>query len=283
MLIFVTGVTGRVGSRVVPRLLADGASVRALVRDPGNLRHACDQLADMEVVMGGLLDSEAIYRGLEGVDAVVHFAATTGTTVSEAEQRSVNTDAVAALGAAAVRSGVRTFVFASTHFVYGPGRGRPAREDDEPRPTTSYAAGKLAAEDALRRLHLDSGLGLRVLRLSLVYGEGDPHLSKAMLRARGWPAHRRLTMIHHADVAQAVGLALRAEGVDGRSFNVADDAPMTAAELCRLDGAPAPDDGATPPLTDPWEGIVDTSQLRAGLGFRPIYPTLYTAIDAAAL
>jgi hypothetical protein len=68
--------------------------------------------------------------------------------------------------------------------------------------------------------------------------------------------------------------------VDGRVFNLADDAPVTGWELARLAGAPAPD-GHGP--IDPWEGILDTARIRTELGFRPVYPTVHAAEAAGAL
>jgi hypothetical protein len=64
---------------------------------------------------------------------------------------------------------------------------------------------------------------------------------------------------------------------------VADDAPVTAAEILHLLHAPVAEDAAVPPLDDPWEGIVDTTRIREELGFRPIYPSLYTALEAGTL
>jgi nucleoside-diphosphate-sugar epimerase len=63
--------------------------------------------------------------------------------------------------------------------------------------------------------------------------------------------------VHHADVGQAI---LRA-----------------------LNGEPVAAEAAARPLDDPWEGIVDTTRIRRELGFRPIYPSVYTAEDAGAL
>jgi nucleoside-diphosphate-sugar epimerase len=71
--------------------------------------------------------------------------------------------------------------------------------------------------------------------------------------------------------------------VDGRTYNVADDAPVTAYELLALCGEQVPAEAAGRTLEDPWSGIVDTARIRAELGYRPIYPTLYTARDAGAL
>jgi nucleoside-diphosphate-sugar epimerase len=125
-------------------------------------------------------------------------------------------------------------------------------------------------------------LPLRIARLAFVYGDGDPHLAESLLWARDWPLHKRLHLVHHADVAQALLRAVRANGVDGEAFNVADDAPVTALELLNLNGEPVSEGAAGRSLDDPWEGIADTSKIRRELGFRPIYPTVYTAKDAGA-
>ncbi|MQA86768.1 MAG: NAD-dependent epimerase/dehydratase family protein [Streptosporangiales bacterium] len=285
MTTLVTGVTGRVGSRFVPRLLDRGEEVRVLVRNADRAAHLSRRGAD--VVDGDLRDTDTLKRITEGVDAVVHLAVvltafTRGATDEEAV--AVNQTAAVQLAQASLRAGVARFVFASTNLVYGPGRGRPVREDDELRPAEHvYPRSKAAAEEALRELQRTDGLGLRTVRLAFVYGEGDPHLAESLRWAEGWPAHQRLHMIHHADAGQALIRALRAEGVDGRTYNAADDAPVTAVELFDLNDEPVPEGATTRPLDDPWEGIVDTGRVRAELGFRPIYPTVYTAKEAGAL
>jgi nucleoside-diphosphate-sugar epimerase len=90
-------------------------------------------------------------------------------------------------------------------------------------------------------------------------------------------------LAHHADVRQGLVRALRAKGVDGVTFNVADDAPVTAVELHDLNGEPVPDEAASRPLEHAWAGIVDTGLARARLGFRPIFPSVYSARGAGAL
>jgi nucleoside-diphosphate-sugar epimerase len=276
----VTGVTGRLGSRFVPRLLAEGEHTRVLVRGT----EAGEQLRQRgtEVVEGDLRDPDTLRRALEGVDRVVHLAAAFRG-VDEDEVVAVNQAAAVDLARAAVAAGVGRFVFASTNLVYGQGRGRPARESDPPAPEHAYPQSKAAAEDALRDLWRSEDLGLRILRFAFVYGEGDPHLAESLMWARTWPAHKRLHLVHHADVGQGLLRALRAEGIDGITINIADDAPVTALELHQLNGEPVAEDAANRPLDDPWEGIVDTTVARATLGFRPMFPTVYAAKDAGAL
>jgi nucleoside-diphosphate-sugar epimerase len=278
----VTGATGAVGGRYASRLLADpNRSLRVLARGEDQVASWWNRGA--EVIEGDLRDPDAVKRAVAGVDAVVHLAAAFRGGVSEEEAMEVNHASSVTLARAALAAGVSRFVFASTSLVYGAGRGRPAREDDEPRPTHAYPASKAAAERDLLRLHREEGLPLRIVRLPFVYGEGDPHLDWVRGPARSWPAHQRLQVVHHADVAQALTRALEAGGVDGRIYNVADDAPITAWEVLALCGETADADAADRTLADPWMGIVDTTRIRAELGFRPTYPTVYAALDAGAM
>jgi nucleoside-diphosphate-sugar epimerase len=280
MTTLVTGATGRLGTRFVPRLLDRGETVRVLARDPG--RAAALQERGVEVVLGDLRDADARARALDGVDAIVHLAASFRG-VPDEEAVAVNETATTALAEAALDAGVPRFVYASTNLVYGPGRGRPAREVDAPAPAGAYPASKSAAEQALRDLHRDRGLGVRIVRFAFVYGEGDPHLAESLMWARQWPAHKRLHMVHHADVGQVLVLALRAHGIDGATFNAADYAPVTAFELFELNREPVPSEACSRTLDDPWEGIVDTTKIRDDLGFRPLYPSVHAAKAAGAL
>lgn len=130
MLTLVTGTTGEVGRRFVPRLLSQapqGDHVRVLVRDESKVAALADLGA--QVVVGDLRDSEALGKALAGVDAVVNIAAAFRG-VPDEEARAVNRDAALELGRASAASGVRRFVQVSTNLVYGTGRGRPHTEED---------------------------------------------------------------------------------------------------------------------------------------------------------
>jgi len=276
--VLVTGAAGRVGSRLVPRLLPQCGEVRILVRDPDRVGSLLALGA--EPVVGDITDTGVAERAVKGVDSVVHLA-----TVFRPgpEIEAVNVTATAALARAALAAGAERFVYLSTNQVYGPGRGRPALETDEPEPDRPYSQTKTVAERSLLGLFRDDGLPVRILRPPVIYGDGDPKLTE-MLRFLGGPFHQRTQLVHHADVAQAVLLALRAAGVDGEIFNVGDDAPVTRYELMTLAGtAPASEDASVEPLDDPWQSIIDSSKIRRTLGFRPIYPSLQSAADALAL
>src|SRR5215469_6836102 len=140
-----------------------------------------------------------------------------------------------------------------------------------------------AAEQALLDLYHTRGLGVRILRLGFVYGEGDPHVHESLPMLSQWHPAKRLHMVHHDDVSQALLRAVTAAGIDGQVYNVADDAPMSLAELRRLNGLPEDAGDADAPFKNPWELILDTLRIRDELGFRPIYPSYYAARDAGAL
>lgn len=72
MKVLVTGATGYIGGRLVPRLLERGHSVRVLVRDPGRI--AGRPWADrVEVTAGDLLDAATLGPALAGVEAAYYL------------------------------------------------------------------------------------------------------------------------------------------------------------------------------------------------------------------
>lgn len=70
--VLVTGATGYVGGRLIPRLLHVGHSVRALARDPGRLADA-SWAADVEVVRGDLEDPASLVAAFAGQQVVYHL------------------------------------------------------------------------------------------------------------------------------------------------------------------------------------------------------------------
>ena len=277
MKILVTGATGKVGSRLVPRLLAKGYDVRVLVRDA--TKATALAAAGAELAIGDLFDNATLAPAVTGVDAIIHLAALFRTFTDNEGIVKTNHTGTIALADAAIAAGIKRFIFVSTGNVYGTGYRHPAKETDfvninDPR---AYSSSKIAAEQELLKMDLD----VTVLRLGFVYGDQDPHIKEIIPLLKKMKRHSgyRMHMVHHLDVAQALILLVKADDLNGEIFNIADDAPISLYELANSFGQAAdtfdPEEGA---LVDQFEGILDIAKLR-GIGFRPLVPSYYVARD----
>lgn len=262
--LLLTGASGLVGSRLLPRL-ADDFDCRALVRGDRELPPGTT------AVRGDLDDPDSLQAAVDGIDAVVHLAALFRTDDEDAIWRA-NLDGTRNLVAAVQAHAPRArFIMASTGNVYNADAMRPALETDACSPTAAYPASKLAAEQVLR----DSGLTWSIPRLPFVYGDGDGHVaSLAALSGRFGlhPAHT-YSVVHQRDIATVMRLALTGV-MDGRIVNVTDDAPLTVYEMTALAGTPIA--MSAEPLANPWSGRMDGTLVRE-LGFQPSVPTIRAA------
>jgi len=276
MNVLVTGATGKVGSRLAKRLAQRGDQVRALVRDRARAAHLGD--ARIELVVGDLLDADSLAGAVRGVDVVVHCAAFfRGATPEQAH--AVNDLGTRHLAHAARRAAVRRLCFTSTGLVYGSTGGRLAREDDDCAPTAAYPVSKLAAERFLLAIE---DLDVRVLRLPFVYGDGDPHIAEVIPMMRGFPPTHRMSIGHHADVAQAVARLLDTPAPAHRIYNVVDDEAPDLATLFASAGEPPPD-GSDAERARAFDALLDGRRIREDLGFSPTFPRLADAIAAGSV
>jgi len=84
--------------------------------------------------------------------------------------RRENTDGAACLADACAMGGIGLVAF-SSDLVFDGRKGAAYREDDRPAPLSVYGASKLAAEEAVARLHT----GALVVRTSSFFGPADRH------------------------------------------------------------------------------------------------------------
>ena len=78
LVVAVTGVTGYVGGRLVPELLAAGHHVRAIARNPSRLRGR-PWFADVDAVQADAGDLAAVRAALDGVDVAYYLIHSLGT------------------------------------------------------------------------------------------------------------------------------------------------------------------------------------------------------------
>ena len=267
MTILITGTTGLVGARLLPRLVEAGLECRALVRS------GTDVPAGVTAAAGDLFDPASLARAVAGVSAIVHLAAVFRTPDTDLIWKTNRDGTRNLIAAAQAHAPGARFILASTSNVYDVDSPRPGREDDAADPQQAYPASKLAAEHALR----ESGLTWVVLRFGFVYGDRDGHLEAMPGHAASGTMHpaQKMSLVHHRDIATAVRLAL-AGAMDGRVVNVADEAPTSIYELVELvGGTVAP---SAEPLANPWHLHMDGALARR-LGFRPTVRTVYQALQ----
>ncbi|MDX3927162.1 MAG: NAD(P)-dependent oxidoreductase [Shinella sp.] len=263
MTILITGATGLVGERLLPRLVEAGFACRVLLR----AGKACPE--GVEAATGDILDPSSLPDAVRGVSAIVHLAAVFRTQDTDLIWKS-NLDGTCNLIAAVkAHAPDARFIMSSTSHVYNKDNPHPGREDDPVNPQHAYPESKVAAEKELR----ESGLDWSILRFPFVYGDGDGHLESLPKHVSTWHPAQRMSTIHHRDIAHAVTMAL--EGAfDRHVVNLADEAPSSIYELVDLAGKRL--DSNSEPLANPWYLHVDTSLARS-LGFRPSIRTVYQA------
>lgn len=204
----VTGGTGFIGAALIDQLLAGGARVRALARDPRRLKRA----ADIEAVEGSLENDAALAALADGADAFLHLAGETHAR-TEQDYARINVDGAAAAARAAARARAR-FVHASS---------LSARQPD----TSPYAHSKFESE---RAVAVASGSNpFLALRLPAIYGPGDlvtlPYfklLKSGFAFEPATDAPARASLLYVEDAAAAIAAAA-SRGEPGRVYDVGDD------------------------------------------------------------
>src|SRR5207247_2493968 len=119
----------------------------------------------------------------------------------------------------------------------GPSASRILTEADAPRPTDAYGRSKLAAEMALR----STGMPFTIFRPVVVYGPGVKGNLRFLVRVAlsPWPLplaafHNRRSMLAVDNLISAVRFALDTPATAGETYVLADDVPISVAELISI-------------------------------------------------
>lgn len=172
--VLVTGAGGWLGGEIAARLVASGAQVTALVRQPGDI-HGNDgsvvpvaRLLLGDVAVPWLGWTEAAWREqAHAVDLIVHCAALTRFDADPALAHAVNVGGTENIVALARAGGAR-LLHVSTAYVNG-GQGGTVWERDRPKGpfTNAYEASKARAEAVVA----SAGLPTVIVRPSIVLGD----------------------------------------------------------------------------------------------------------------
>jgi nucleoside-diphosphate-sugar epimerase len=249
--VFATGTTGFLGSIVADLLRARGDTVVALVRDPA--KAALLTRAGRDVVIGDLADPDALQRGCDGCDAVVHAGAIYEVGIGaprRAEMFDANVRGTERVLSAALAARVPRVVYVSSIVVFGDTKGAVVDE------TYQRTGGYTSYYDETKTLahRMAEGFGERGLPIAIaqpgqIYGPGDHSGIGSLLRRAAAGTLPVLTfgdlglnLAHVSDVADGIvrlldtGRAGQAYVLGGEVVRLRDAVRIAAA----LAGKPAP-------------------------------------------
>ncbi len=178
MTVLVTGGAGYIGSHTVHELVDHGERVVVLDNLSTGFRSALPK--PLLPIVGDVGDQALVASVIEThqVDAIIHFAGSIVVPESVRDPLGYyrnNTVNSRNLMEAAIKGGVKHFIFSSTAAVYGDPARVPVAEDAPLNPVSPYGWSKLMTEVMLRDAAVAHGLGHVILRYFNVAG-ADPKM-----------------------------------------------------------------------------------------------------------
>ncbi|MEO8265623.1 MAG: NAD-dependent epimerase/dehydratase family protein [Ilumatobacteraceae bacterium] len=229
--VLVTGSTGVLGRRVVPRLVEAGHAVTAVVRSEAKAAAArADGATPVEV---DLFDRGAMRAALAGFDAVAHLATHIPTGPSALLRSgwrvndSLRREASAVIAGAAADAGVGRMIQESITFPYVD-RGDEWIDEECERQYYWGNDSVAAAEASAAAVTAAGGVGV-VLRFAMFMAPDSAHTESTLSAATNGlftivgPIDGYISFIHIDDAAAAVVAALSAPA---GAYNVAEPEPM---------------------------------------------------------
>ncbi len=237
--ILVLGATGFIGQELIRQFIAQGTSVRVLVRNPGRLPREL-QCGKVQVAVGDLSREADICSALDGMRVVYHLARPHVTRWEEYLKHEV--EATRRLAKACLSAKVERLIYTGTIDSYYAGAKAGTITEDTPLDPhitwrNYYAQSKALSEQVLMSLAHEQGLAVIIFRPGIVIGRGASplHWGVGMWSwnavCQVWGKGRNpLPLVLVEDVARALIAALDRSGIEGKSFNLVADSRLSALD-----------------------------------------------------
>lgn len=225
-----TGASGFIGGHACHALVRSGARVRAMVRKTSDVRQL--QGAELEIFHADLGDQESLDRACQGMDAIVHTAATVGSFGEWAHFYEVGVRGTERLIEAAHRAGARRFIHLSSIAAYGL-KDHGGRVDEDtpfdhaPQPWNHYVREKVMSEQVLWAAHEAGKIQATSLRPSVVIGARDRNAVPRLVELLRLPvtalpgkSHNHFPVVTVEDCVDAIVRAVQQDASIGRAYNV---------------------------------------------------------------
>jgi UDP-N-acetyl-alpha-D-quinovosamine dehydrogenase len=243
MKVFVTGANGFIGRALSRRLLCENSIVFGAVRN-GKAAQISAGVAAVEI--GDINKTSEWSDALSESDIVVHTAARVHTLNDPSRDpltayRKVNVQGTEHLARESAKSGVKRFIFISSVKVNGEESWKPYTEADPPSPVDSYGISKLEAELKLRKVAVETGMAVVILRPPLVYGPDVKANFLKLLQTvdRGTPlpfagVTNQRSLIYVENLVDAIVACVRNPNASNQTYLVSDGEDVSTPELIRM-------------------------------------------------
>jgi len=238
MKVLVTGASGFIGKAFVKELMSENPNVETFcaVRKTSNIEEL--QKLNVKFVNFDLTDYSTFVQAVKEKDVIVHFAANFNFLASEESLFKHNVDATRELAEAALKEGIKHFIYCSTTEAMG--IVTDGTEDSDYNPDEVYGRSKMEAEKTLLCMKENNQLPLTIVRPTGVFGPGDNYTIKEMIESvdrtvlnKAFPTAAK-NFIHYTyidDIVKGfIKILENPEKTIGQIYILASDEPQTYRE-----------------------------------------------------
>jgi len=246
MKVLITGATGFLGSYIVDKCIAQGDSVRVLVRKTSNIDYL-KKYPSIEYAYGDLTNMDSLRDATKGIDAIYHSAARVTTQGDRSQFYNDNVMSTRCLVDEAKKQGVKRFIFISSPSIFFDFTHQNNINETYAYPKkyiNLYSETKSLAEQYVLSSN-DKNFTACSLRPRGIWGPRDttgyiPKLLLAMLKEKlpnmSGGKDINATLCHVDNASDACILAAKSDNVGGKAYFITDDEVVNVWDFLSLLG-----------------------------------------------